>query len=215
MKNSVRKSIHIRIVRSELRGIAFRNDAVTLRPVSLLTSVILHSFLIVFLARAAGAPVDRMAATYEVSLVSPEKVHAPEPVVEQPQASVLNPNETVSAQPARTNVMLREASIEPEKNQAEDFPYWVGVRNRIARRLHYPYEVLEGKGRAETIVVRLQISSEGHLLQADVVSSDADAVLVQTVLRAVHGSEPFPAPSERVDRNVPLIVLLPIRFVAS
>ena len=71
------------------------------------------------------------------------------------------------------------------------------------------------KGKSETILVQLEISRDGHLLRADVVTPGANPLLSQIVLSAIRESEPFPTPKDRNGDSLPLTVLLPVRFVAA
>ena len=169
-------------------------DAPTVRPVALAVSILLHSCVVVFLARAGGAePV--VETIYEVSIAAPDAVAQSFPLPDVPA--------------------VNSGSPDSEKSVVADSPYWLKVRGRIARHLYLPSGEMMEKGKSETILVQLEISRDGHLLRADVVTPGANPLLSQIVLSAIRESEPFPTPKDRNGDSLPLTVLLPVRFVAA
>ena len=165
-------------------------DVPRIRPIAFLASMVFHSFLVVMLARGA-APLRETEAVYEVSLEPPAEMEAP------------------FAAP------FEQAAAEPAKLNAAAAPYWIKIRHRIARHLEYPDEAMKEPGVAVTVVVQLEISPEGELLNADIVTPGVNPVIARLVLDAIRECEPFSPPNPKPGEQIPLIVLLPIRFVAA
>jgi TonB family protein len=164
-------------------------DVPKIQPIAFLASVVFHSFLLVMLAGGA-APSRETETFYEVSLEPPAEMAAP------------------SAAP------LEQAAAELSKLNTADTPYWIKIRQRIARRLQYPDNIMRNAGDAMVVIVRLEISPEGELLNADLVTPGVNPAIARLVLDAVRECEPFPPPNPKTGEQIPLIVLLPIRFVA-
>jgi outer membrane biosynthesis protein TonB len=169
-------------------------DPPAVTPLALAVSILLHSCAVVFLAHAGGAePV--VETIYEVSIVAPDAVAQSVPLPDVPAVDSCAPDSG--------------------KGQVADSPYWLKVRGRIARHLHFPSGEMTEKGMSVTILVQLEISRDGHLLRADLVTPGANPLLAQIVLNAIRESQPFPTPRDRNGDSLPLTVLLPIRFVAA
>jgi outer membrane biosynthesis protein TonB len=169
------------------RGVrsASHAEAPASRSPGLAMSIALHALLIGMLTRPASAPPLEIAETYDVSL--------------QPPAAVVLP---------------AEAAAGHDGDRARPLPYWAAVRSRIARGLSFPADVMASRAGPVTILVRIEIAPDGRLLRVDVVTPNADPILVQLVMDAIHRSEPFPAPKPRDGEPLILTAELPIRFVA-
>lgn len=86
------------------------------------------------------------------------------------------------------------------------------IVSRLERRKHYPSAALNA-GLSDTILLRLVIGRDGHLLAAELARSRGIATLDKAALAMAAKGDPYPAPPDAISGDA-IRVLVPVEFIA-